>query len=70
MKWFLYNSLHIYRELLLKRTFTNDNELGLSPIRQYAHDDVGSFSSMCEEALRKDKKNRCSSAARWLQIDP
>ena len=35
----------------LKRTFTNDNELGFSPIRQYAHDDVGSFSSMCEEAL-------------------
>ena len=35
----------------LKRTFTNDNELGYSPIRQYAHDDVGSFSSMCEEAL-------------------
>ena len=34
-----------------KRTFTNDNELGFSPIRQYAHDDVGSFSSMCEEAL-------------------
>ena len=30
----------------------NDNELGFSPIRQYAHDDVGSFSSMCEEALR------------------
>ena len=35
----------------LKRTFTNDNELGFSPIRQFAHDDVGSFSSMCEEAL-------------------
>ena len=27
----------------------NDNELGFSPIRQYAHDDVGSFSSKCEE---------------------
>ena len=25
--------------------------MGFSPIRQYAHDDVGSFSSMCEEAL-------------------
>ena len=37
----------------LKRTFTNDNEFGFSPIRQYVHDDVGSFSSMCEEALRK-----------------
>ena len=36
----------------LKRTFTNDNELGFSPIRQYAHDDVGSFSSMCEEAFK------------------
>ena len=35
----------------LKRIFTNDNEFGFSPIRQYAHDDVGSFSSMCEEAL-------------------
>ena len=35
----------------LERTFTNDNELGFSPIRLYAHDDVGSFSSMCEEAL-------------------
>ena len=39
----------------LKRTCTNDNELGLSPIRQYAHDDVGSFSSMCEEALRYEQ---------------
>ena len=36
----------------LKRTLTNDNELGFSPIRQYAHDDVGSFSSMCEEAFK------------------
>ena len=36
----------------LERTFTNDNELGFSPIRQYAHDDVGSFSSMCEEAFK------------------
>ena len=35
----------------LKRTFTNDNESGWSPIRQYAHDDAGWFSSMCEEAL-------------------
>ena len=33
------------------RIFTNDNELGFSPIRQDAHDDVGSFSSMCEEAF-------------------
>ena len=39
----------------LKRTFTNDNELGFSPIRQYAHDDVGSFSSMCEEAFKVNK---------------
>ena len=37
----------------LKRTFPNDNESGFSPIRQYAHDDVGSFSSMCEEAFKK-----------------
>ena len=29
----------------------NDNESGWSPIRQYAHDDAGWFSSMCEEAL-------------------
>ena len=36
----------------LKPTFTKDNELGFSPIRQYVHDDVGLFSSMCEEALR------------------
>ena len=39
----------------LKRTLTNDNELGFSTIRQYAHDDVGSFSSMCEEALKQKK---------------
>ena len=38
----------------LKRTFTNDNEFGFSPIRQYAHDDVGTFSSMCEEAFKLD----------------
>ena len=37
----------------LKRTLTNDNELGFSPIRQYAHDDVGSFASLCEEAFNK-----------------
>ena len=39
----------------LKRTFTNDNESGWSPIRQYAHDDAGWFSSMCEEALIFEK---------------
>ena len=36
---------------MCEEAFTNDNELGFSPIRQYAHDDVGSFSSMCEEAF-------------------
>ena len=36
----------------LKRTLTNDNELGFSPFRQYAHGDVGSFLSMCEEAFK------------------
>ena len=29
-----------------------DNESGWSSVRQYAHDDVWSFSSMCEEALK------------------
>ena len=43
----------------LKRTFTNVNEFGFSPIRQYAHDDVGSFSSMCEEALACDNDAKC-----------
>ena len=30
-----------------------DNESGWSPIRQYAHDDIVSFSSMCEEAFNR-----------------
>ena len=36
-----------------------DNELGVSPIRQYAQDDVGSFSSICEEALRETSHFLC-----------
>ena len=39
----------------------NDNELGFSPIRQYAHDDVGSFSSMCEETF--------SDGLSYVQVD-
>ena len=35
----------------LKRTFMNDNESDWSPLCQYAHDDVWSFSSMCEAAF-------------------
>ena len=35
-----------------KRMFTNDNEFDCSAIRQYVHVDVGSFSLMCEEALK------------------
>ena len=48
-----YNRIHANITNDLKRTSTNDNESGWSPIRQYAHDDVGSFSSMCEEAFNQ-----------------
>ena len=38
-----------------KGMITNDNEFDPSAIRQSAHVDVGSFSLMCEEALKPGK---------------
>ena len=43
-----------------KRMITNDNEFDRSAIRQSAHDDVVSFSLMCEEAFNPLVTNRFS----------